>query len=192
MEKSFLLTRTWSPDREHPNPKSWKIGPRAEVLATLRDHCPQMNWSSPTEGTIQIGSAIVDLKIGLRDPVSSILVEIRPLPFAIGADLEPALAWMHSLCRRAGWRVLNLDTGMFVDNEVGVPSSPNCPHCPGVFLSGPGLLLVCPCCGCAFVGDRTITEPRLIGCGCLYQAMQARQAIIRAAASAAAVVEQSA
>ena len=83
------------------------LGPRDEVLGRLRELFPEIDLSDPTWGDLEGPGYSIELNIGDKDPVESIMLHVRG-----GAEaIEP----MRRLCEATGWRAMDMGDCEFLD-----------------------------------------------------------------------------
>jgi hypothetical protein len=95
-------------------PDDWDgqpLGSRDDVIATIRDAVPDVDFTDPGWGLIDGGSYSIEVSIGREDPVVSFALHVRG-----GGD---AAAVVSRVLRRGRWRGLDSQTGeFFSDNNA--------------------------------------------------------------------------
>lgn len=85
------------------------LGAFGEVIGALRALLPNGDFSDPTHITSSVGAGALRVEIAKHTPVQS---------FMVYYEGEEALRLMQELCKKTGWRILDTDTGQFVDQKT--------------------------------------------------------------------------
>ena len=85
------------------------LGRRKDVLAAITMSFPSAARQSPSELLYRDGDLSIEFKLEGRDPVDSVLIEVR----GAGDPITPLL----DLATRNGWVVLDASTSEFIDPD---------------------------------------------------------------------------
>ncbi|MBU2662501.1 hypothetical protein KOI35_03165 [Actinoplanes bogorensis] len=88
------------------------LGPLAEVLRRLGDALPEVDLGDPAWGMLDGSSWHIELNIGKRDPVDSIMLHVR----GGGDDVLPVIA---RIAAAVDARALDISTGEFLTGDPG-------------------------------------------------------------------------
>ena len=77
-----------------------ELGPRDEVLGRLRRLFPEIDLSDPAWANLLGPGFAIELNIGDKDPVDSILLHVRGSDDAVGP--------IRQLCEATGWRAMDM------------------------------------------------------------------------------------
>ncbi|MET7421891.1 hypothetical protein [Dactylosporangium sp. NPDC005555] len=86
------------------------LGTSADVLRRLRDGLPGVDLSDPAWGHLRGPGWTIELNIGAKDPVDSIMLHVR----GGGDDVLGVIARVAAL---AGGRALDMSTGEFLTGD---------------------------------------------------------------------------
>ncbi len=108
----YMLVRTATPSTSALSVnRTQHLGPRGDVLNALSVACPDIAWQSRPRITVGTTTFGVKLVVADRDPLRSVLCE------ASSDNVIAALGLLRCVQRETGWRVLDLQSGKFVNPE---------------------------------------------------------------------------
>lgn len=85
------------------------LGAFGEVIGALKAVLPQGDFSDPTRITADTGMNLMRIEIAKHTPVQSFMVYYKE-----AEDIQP----IQALCKRTGWRILDTETGSFIDEKA--------------------------------------------------------------------------
>jgi hypothetical protein len=85
------------------------LGAFGEVIGALKAAFPQGDFSDPTRITAETGIGLMRIEIAKHTPVQS---------FMVYYEKEEDVKLIQALCKRTGWRVLDTETGRFIDEQA--------------------------------------------------------------------------
>lgn len=83
------------------------LAPTAEVLDTLHDLFPTMDFTDPTWCVLLSDTYSMEFSVGSKDPCQSIMLHVR----GDEAAIEP----IRALCERTGWRAFDTSDGELIE-----------------------------------------------------------------------------
>ncbi len=85
------------------------LGAFGEVIGVLKAFLPKGDFSDPTHITSPIGDGTLRIEIAKHTPVQN---------FMAYYEGEESLSLLQGLCKKTGWRILDTETGRFMDQKT--------------------------------------------------------------------------